>query len=133
MADNSMQRKVLAVSEEAAIKNLLTLVKKIDSRRVVTANTGIDISMISRRSFETAILDIRCSNRRPVSRGYGFGEVLPSMVGRVLVINAEVNDPKMMEMVERYIYHRHSLSGLLFDLATVLRSIIGRSPSPYRV
>ena len=133
MADNAMHRKVLAVGEEHAIKNLLTLVKKLDSRRVVTANGRLDLSMINRRSFDTAILDLRCSNRRPAGRGYGFGEVWPNMVGRVLVINAEVNDLKTFGLVEQYIRHRHSLRDLLFYLADLARTLIGRSPSPHRI
>jgi len=133
MTDNSTQRKVLAVGDEAAIKNLLTLVKKLDSKRIVAGNWGVDLSTISRKAFESAILDMRCSNRRPAARGYGFGEMWPSMVGRVLVINLEVNDRKTMEMVERFIYHRHSLGGLWFEFVSFLRTLIGRSPWPNQI
>jgi hypothetical protein len=133
MADNSTQRKVLAIGDEAAIKNLLTLVKKLDSKRIVAGNWGVDLSTISRKAFESAILDMRCSNRRPAARGYGFGEMWPSMVGRVLVINLEVNGRKTMEMVERFIFHRHSLGGLWFELTSFLRSLIGRSPWPNQI
>jgi hypothetical protein len=133
VANNSTHRKVLIVADEAAIKNLLTLVRKLDSRRVVATSTGAPISTIYRRSFDTAILDLRCSNRRPAGRGYGFGEIWPSITGRVLVINAEVNDMKIFGLVERYIYHRHSIEGLLFDLASCVRSLIGHSPSPKHI
>ena len=125
VAKNLTHRKVLIVADEPAIKNLLTLVRKLDSRRVVASNTGLDLSTISRRSFDTAILDLRYSPRRPAGRGYGFGEVWPSMTGKVLVINAEVNDLKTFKLAERYIYHRHSLDGLLFDLASLARSLVG--------
>jgi hypothetical protein len=133
VADNSINRKVLIVADEAAIKNLLTLVKKLDSRRVVTENGRFDLSMINRRSFDTAILDLRCSNHRHAGRGYGFGEVWPNMVGRVLVINAEVNDLKTFGLVEQYIRHRHSFRDLLFYLAGLARTLVGRSPSPHRI
>ncbi len=133
VANNSAHRKVLIVADEPAIKNLLILVSKLDSRRVATAGAGPHLSTLHRSSFDTAILDLRYSQRRPASRGYGFGEVWPSMVGRVLVINAEVNDLKTLEMAERYIYHRHSLKGLLFDLASLVRSFIGRSLAPRRI
>jgi hypothetical protein len=131
VANNTAHRKVLIVADEAAIKNLLTLVKKLDSRREATSIGPV--YGIHRRSFDTAILDMRCSQARPVARGYGFGEVWSSMTGRVLVINAEVNNPKTLEMAERYIYHRHTLSGLLFDLADVVRAVIGHSPAPHRI
>ncbi|HEX5412928.1 MAG TPA: hypothetical protein VFZ27_13845 [Terriglobia bacterium] len=133
VSNGSSNRKVLTVADESAIRNLLTLARKLDSRRVVTANTGLDISTINRKSFDTAILDLRCSQGRPAGRGYGVGEVRPSMVGRVLVINAEVNDQQTFEAVERYIYHRHTIEGLLFDLARLVRSLLGHSPSPNEI
>lgn len=133
IANNSSHRKVLIVADEPAIKNLLLLVKKLDSRRVTTASKGLPISIVHRRSFDTAILDLRYSQRRPAGRGYGFGEVWASMTGRVLVINAEVNDQKTMELAERYIYHRHTIEGLMFDLADLVGTVIGRSPAPHRI
>ena len=133
VANNSTHRKVLIVADEPAIKNLLMLVKKLDSRRVVASNGGLSCSEIHRKSFDTAILDLRYSQGRAAGRGYGFGEVWPVMTGKVLVINAEVNDLKTFKSAERYIYHRHSLEGLLFDLQRVFRSLVGRSPSPNHV
>ena len=133
VANNSVHRKVLIVADEPAIKNLLILVRKMDSRRVATAGAGPHLSTLHRNSFDTAILDMRYSQRRPAGRGYGFGEVWPNMVGRVLVINAEVNDLKTLETAERYIYHRHSLKGLLLDLASLVRTFIGHSLAPRRI
>lgn len=133
VANNSTHRKVLIAADEATIRNLLTLVRKLDSRRVAPSNTGLDLSAVNRRSFDTAILDLRCSQRRPAGGGYGFGEVLSNMVGRVLVINAEVNDSKTFALAERYLFHRHSLGGLLFGLASRVRSLVGRSPSPSHI
>jgi hypothetical protein len=133
VANNSTNRKVLIVADEPAIKNLLTLVRKLDSRRVVAAGPRPDLSAINRRSFDTAILDLRCSPRRPAGRGYGIGEVWPNMVGRVLVINAEVNDQKTFGLVEKYIRQRHTLRDLLLGLAALARTVIGRSPSPHRI
>ena len=132
VANNSTTRKVLIVADEPSIKNLLKLVRKLDSRRVA-ASTDPYLSAISRKSFDTAILDLRCSQGRPAGRGYGFGEVWTSMTGRVLVINAEVNDLKTLQQAERYIYHRHTLEGLLFDLADLVRTVIGHSPAPNRI
>jgi hypothetical protein len=132
VANNTAHRKVLIVADEPAIKNLLMLVKKLDSRRV-TASTGVCLSTIHRKSFDTAILDMRCSQGRPASRGDGFGEVWANMTGRVLVINAEVQNPKTLQLAERYIYHRHTIEGLLFDLADVVRSALGHSPAPHRI
>ncbi|MGH7968208.1 MAG: hypothetical protein ACREIC_05705 [Limisphaerales bacterium] len=131
VANNTAHRKVLIVADEPSINNLLLLVKKLDTRRVAASTAGL--SGVYRRSFDTAILDMRCSQGRPASRGNGFGEVWSSMTGRVLVINAEVNNPKTLEMAERFIYHRHTLAGLLYDLADVARSVIGHSPAAHRI
>ena len=133
VASNSTHRKVLIAADEPTIKNLLALVRKLDSRRVVTSKAGLDLSSINRRSFDTAILDMRCLQGRPASRGYGFGEVWPSMTGRVLVINAEVNDLKTLQLAERFIYHRRSLDALLLGVASRFRSFVDRSPSPNHI
>jgi hypothetical protein len=133
LADNSTNRKVLIVADEPAIKNLLTLVRKLDSRQVVTAKGRLNFSTINRSSFDTAILDLRCSNGRPEGRGYGFGEVWPSIMGRVLVITARVNNLKTFGLVEQYIRQRHSFRNLMFYLGDLTRTLIGRSPSPSRI
>lgn len=133
VAKTSANRKVLIVADEPAINNLLTLMRRLDSRRVVAANSRIDLLTLNRRSFDTAILDLRCSHGKPAGRGYGIGEVSPNMVGKVLVINAEVNDQKTFRSVEQYIYHRHTAEGLLFDVGRFVRSLFGRSPSPSEI
>ena len=133
VANNSANRKVLIVADEAAIKNLLALVRKLDNRRAVAANIGLGLSTINRKSFDTAILDLRCSGQQPGGRGFGFGEVFPSIVGRVLVIIAEVNNLKTFGLVERYIHRRHFAEGLLFNLGSFARSLVSHSPSPNHI
>jgi hypothetical protein len=133
VANNSINRKVLIVADEPSIKNLLALVKKVDSRKLATANGRPGLSTISRKSFDTAILDLRCLHPQPAGRGYHFEEIWPSMVGRVLVINAEVNSLKTVALVEKYIRQRHTLRDSLFFLKDRARAVIGRSPSPHRV
>lgn len=130
VANNSASRKVLIVADEPSINNLLALVRKADSRRVAIANGMPDLSTISRKSFDTAILDLRCLYPRSNGRGYNFEEIWSSMVGRVLVINAEVNNLKMLALVEKYIRQPHTLRDLAFFLKNHARAVIGRSPSP---
>ena len=133
VAKNSINRKVLIVADEPSINNLLALVRKVDSRRLATAGGGLDLSTISRKSFDTAILDLRCLHPQPAGRGYHFEEIWPSMVGRVLVINAEVNNLKTFSLVEQYICQRHTLRDLVFFLKDHARAVIGRTPSPTRI
>lgn len=133
VANNSASRKVLIVADEPSINNLLTLVRKVDSRQLATANGRPNLSTISRRSFDTAILDLRCLHPRSNGRGYNFEEMWPSMVGRVLVINAEVSNLKTVALVEKYIRQRHTLRGFVFFLKSHARAMIDRSPSPHRV
>jgi hypothetical protein len=133
VANNSSNRKVLIVADEPSIKNLLRFVRKLDTRRLAAANGRPDLSTISRKSFDTAILDLRCLHPKPASRGYHFGEVWPSMVGRVLVINAEVSNLKAVALVEKYIRQRHTFRDIMFFLKDRARAVIGRSPSPHRI
>lgn len=133
MFNNQIARKVLTIHGERPIKNLLTLAKKLDSQRVVTARGGLDLSTISRRQFDTAILDLRYTSGRPAGRGYGFGEVRPNIVGNVLIINAEVNNLETFELAEGFIYGRHTVKGMLMNLISPVRSLVGRRPSPSRI
>lgn len=133
MANNKIARKVLTIQGESAIKNLLKLAKGLDSRRVVAASGGVDLSAISRSQFDSAILDLRYTNTRPAGRGYGFGEVLPNIVGKVLIINAEINDLETFEMVEKFIYRRRSIKGMLLNLATLAQGLVGSRPSPTNI
>ncbi len=133
VANNSPNRKVLIVADEPSINNLLALVRKVDSRRIAIANGRLDLSTISRRSFDTAILDLRCLHSRPSTRGYNFEGIWPNMVGRVLVINAEVNSLKTLGLVEKYIRQQHTLRDIFFHLTDSARTVIGRSPSPHRI
>lgn len=133
MANNKTARKVLTIQGEGAIKNLLTLAKRLDSHRVVAASGRVDRSTIRRSQFDSAILDLRYTNTRPSGRGYGFGEVLPNIVGKVLVINAEINDWETFEMVEKFIYRRRSIKGMLLNLAALAQSLVGSRPSPNHI
>lgn len=133
VAKRSANRKVLIVKDDPAINNLLTLIRRLDSRGVAVANSRIDLFTLNRRSFDTAILDLRCSQAKPAGKGCSIGEVWPNMVGKVLVINAEVNDQRTFQSVEQYIYHRHTAEGLLFDVGRLVRSLFGRSPSPSEI
>ena len=65
VAGNTVNRKVLIVADEPAIKNLLSLVRKLDSRRVVTANGRLNPSTINRKAFDTAILGFLFEQARP--------------------------------------------------------------------
>lgn len=133
MVNDKMSRRVLTIHGERPIKNLLTLAQKLDSRRVVAKSGGIDLSMISCRQFDNAILDLRYTSRRPAGRGYGFGEVLPNIVGKVLIINAEVNDLETFELAEKFIYQRFSLKGMLLDMSAVIQRLVGGRPSPSHI
>ena len=132
VASNSASRKVLIVADEPSINNLLALVTKVDTRRLAAANGRPDLSAISRKSFDTAILDLRCLHPRSNARGYSFEDIWSNMVGRVLVINAEVSNLNTLSMVEKYIRQRHTLRDLVFFLKSQARAVIGHSPSPHR-
>lgn len=107
----SHHRKVLVLNDEPSIRNLLTLVKELERGNAVDANGETLLAAISRRHFDAVVLDLRCPKRRLGGEIRGIREFRPSRVGTMLVINAEVNGPKSLDMVERYL-----ISGLPHSL-----------------
>ena len=103
MPSAPLHRKVLVLMEEASIRNLLQLVKRLEPENAADGDGKSELSTINRKQFDTVILDLRCSKRRPGDEVHGVGQLRPSMVGKLLVINAEVNGPKTLDMVERYL------------------------------
>jgi len=133
MASNPHHRKVLIFGDEPSIRNLLNiLVEKLEHENTAAANGAGALATISRKAFDAVLLDLRCSNRLSEDGVCGIAEFWPSLVGRVLAINAEVSDPKTLELIERHLSLGASRNGLLHDLAGRLRTLLHIAPSPSR-
>ena len=96
-------RKVLVLRDEPAIRNLLTLVKRLEREHALNGNGNSELAAIKRRQFEAAILDLRCSNPRPERELHSIDQIRPSLVGKTLVLVTEVNGPKTLELLKRYL------------------------------
>lgn len=127
MASNAHHRKVLVLSEEAAISNLFVLVKELGREHAVDSHGEAVLTYLTPRQIDSAIVDIRCSNRQ--SGTHGVREIWPSLLGRVLVINAEVYSPKTLQMIEYCLLHQTSHTGFLRGLANRLLAPLGFGPS----
>ncbi|HUZ46395.1 MAG TPA: hypothetical protein VMW54_07130 [Terriglobia bacterium] len=98
------QRKVLIFGDEPSIRNLLHIfAEKLKRQNAGTQDPAAALTAISRQSFDEVLLDLRCSNPKNKNGARGIGEIQPSLMGRVLVIAAEVSDPETMDLVERYL------------------------------
>ena len=98
------QRKVLIFGDESSIRNLLHIfAEKLKRQNTGTEDPATALTAINRQSFDAVLLDLRCPDKQSESGIRGIGEIQPSLMGRVLVIAAEVSDPETMDLVERYL------------------------------
>lgn len=98
-----LRRLVLVLSGGASIRNLLSLLKKLESENAAEGIASAVAALTSGCSFESVILDMRCATRRSGGEVYGIRKVQPGPLGKTLAITAEVNGPKSMKLIERYI------------------------------
>lgn len=100
----AQRRKVLVLRNEPSIQNLLALVTKLGRESTVYESGQLPLASIYRTQFDSVLLDLRClSRQQPEGQAYKIHEIRPSLVGKVLVITAEVSSPKTLELVERYL------------------------------
>jgi CheY-like chemotaxis protein len=109
------RRRILILKDEPSIRNLLTLVKKLESDLAAGADGKAAVANINRGQFDDVIVDIRCPQQPPKQEVSGIGEIRPSLLGRVFMATIEVSGPKMVRMVERYLQNPspHSLFWLI--------------------
>jgi CheY-like chemotaxis protein len=103
MALNPLHRQVLLLVDEPPIRNLQTLVKKLEVENAADGSELVAKAMMNRKKFDAVILDLRCPNRRPGAEIHGIGNIQASRVGRTLAVTAEVNGPKTLDLVQRYL------------------------------
>lgn len=103
MALNPLHRQVLFLVDEPRIRNLQTLVKRLAVENPADESQGVAKAIMNRKQFDAVILDLRCPNRRPEAEVHGIGKIQASRLGRTLAVTAEVNGPKTLDLVERYL------------------------------
>lgn len=103
MASVMQRRKVLVLSDEASIKRLFILVERLENEDRPEEKREPALARFNRRHFEEIIVDLRCLERRTSKEIHGIGEMRPSLMGKTLVLTIQVNGPKTLALVERYL------------------------------
>lgn len=106
MASVPERRKVLVLNDEHSIRRLFVLAQKLTSEDARDGNEASPLAEINRRHFDQVIVDLRFPPQQRKAEVHGIGEIRPSLMGRTLVINVQVNGPKTLGLVERYLINR---------------------------
>jgi CheY-like chemotaxis protein len=103
MASVALRRKILVLNDDPAIRNLLCFLKEFDRESTVTANGEPLQASLNEKRFDAVVLDMRGPQRKTAEEMRGIGEIRAERVGKLLVIVANVNGPKTLDLFERYI------------------------------
>jgi response regulator RpfG family c-di-GMP phosphodiesterase len=98
----TLRRKVLIIEDEPSISNLLyVLLDGLNYDGDVAMSGQQALDMIGRESFDAVLLDLRYSSISAEQMVLRITEIRPSLVGRVLVVTGQVDNPKAIELLER--------------------------------
>ena len=132
MAGSPPRRNVLIIEDEPTIRNTLYVLLAGLGCETDIAYTGQQaLAMISRQRFDAVLLDLRCNNVAPNEVVAEIKELRPNLVGRVLVITGEVNDPQTMRLIEQYSLPHVNRSRLMQELWARLRGLFGLTTSTH--
>ena len=104
MADVAVHRKVMFLNDEPAIGNLLALLKRFDRENALTETGNSFLDSLDQNKFDAIILDLRSSPAKANNEIRGIGKIRAGCMGKLLVIVADVNGPKTLELLERYLF-----------------------------
>lgn len=99
----SLHRKILVLNDGPSIRNLHSLLENLDREDSLSASGKVLMAMLDEKRFDAVVLDARDSNRRRGEEMRGIGEIRAGRVGKLLVVGVEVNGPKSLDLLERYI------------------------------
>ncbi|HXH48666.1 MAG TPA: hypothetical protein VNM47_04780 [Terriglobia bacterium] len=103
MVPESLHRKVLVLNDQPSIRNLLCLLKNFDSENTLAVSGGFLVASLNEKQFDAVVLDMRRPDWNATKEMRGIGEIRAGFVGKLLVVVAEVNGPKTLDLFERYI------------------------------
>ncbi len=130
----AQNRKVLLIeSDPESRKALRVLLNRLGCEGEVAADGMQALAMVSRNDFDAVLLDLRSSALPPDEVVSGIHDIRPSLMGRVLVITGEVDDPDTLDLVERYFLLQVRPSSLTNDLAGRLRALLRIAPVPSEI
>jgi CheY-like chemotaxis protein len=105
MVSTPLCRKVLVLNDKKSVRNLIFLLKKIESENGLPGAGEPLLALLDQKQFDAVVLDLRCSNRRTREEVRGIGKIRAGRVGKLLVIVTEVNGPQTLVLLERYIFN----------------------------
>src|SRR5438309_10228480 len=98
----SGRRRVLTLRDEQSIRKMLALLsRQFGPFAEVSSDRRGPLARYTRETFDSMLLNLRCSTSLREERLSGVHEVRASMVGRVLVVTGEVRDQQTMELIDR--------------------------------
>ncbi|HET9179272.1 MAG TPA: hypothetical protein VFQ24_13020 [Terriglobia bacterium] len=103
MVPVSLHRKILVLNDGPSIHNLRSLLENLDREDALSGSGKVLMAMLDEKRFDAVVLDARGSNRRRGEEMRGIGEIRAGRVGKLLVVGVEVNGPKSLDLLERYI------------------------------
>jgi len=124
-----MRRKVLIIESEPSISNLLyVLLGGLNYIGELAPSGAQALAMIRRESFDAILMDLRCSAVAAEQLVSRIMEIRPNLLGRVLVITGEIEDPKIMDFIERKCLPHVSQKRMMEDVYQSLRAMLELSP-----
>ena len=102
MALDLFHRQIVTLADGPPIQNLQNLMKRLEVENPVDC-LGLSDAMLDRRHYDKVIVDLRCPDRLGDTEVHGIRRIQASRVGRILSVTAEVNGPKTLTMLERYL------------------------------
>jgi DNA-binding response OmpR family regulator len=114
----------LTLRDEPSIRKMLALLShQLGVASEATPDGTFQLKKFARSTFDSILLNLRCSPGSRQQRLPGIRDVRASIVGRVLVITGEIRDQNTAELVDRIcVSHVGSW--------TALRAVVGISESP---
>lgn len=122
--NTSARRRVLTLRDEPTIRKMLAVLSR-QSRHLDDSppDPKGPLSKIAPQSFDSMLLNLRCSAPKEGQGLSGIFDIRASIVGRVLVITGEIRDRHTMELVDRIcVPHSGSWSAV--------RALVGMPESP---
>lgn len=106
------RRKVLVLSGGPYVRNLLNLIEKLDVQNA--AQRDALLATVNRQRFDAVVVDLRWPSLPSKVEVCGFAGIRPAWDGNLLVITAEINGPKTLDMIEQYLINGAQLAPLSF-------------------
>jgi two-component system, NtrC family, response regulator PilR len=118
-------RKVLIVEDDSSIRNVLyVLLASMRCEGEIAYDGRQALTMINRQQYDAILLDLRCYNLAPEKVMAGLKQIRPSLLGRVLIITGEVNDPSALEFFSQFSAPQIPRTRLIEELWPRLRTVL---------